>query len=285
MAMKSQWQIESEAERLIRRSARLFPDLSPVEALLAEASRKGTIKGSTIRRLRPSYRFALVAIGGEAAMERYEQLLAGLEERRGKPDPEYGATRKETAVDKRDAIRVFRYLKGMVLRGGSRSAMAAGLYVLLVSRLALRPIELLEAEVVGDELRIRNAKWRPGMPDYRWLSLRRFAPTFIEALRWLIVLARAGVEDGSGDCEEVRFERWRNRIASCLARASKIAIRKRLSLYSFRHLGIATWKSSGFSAAEIAAMAGHLDLKTAGKHYAPASSGWAQEVAVGHHGR
>jgi hypothetical protein len=280
MAMKSQWQIEREAERLIGRSVRLFPDHSPVEALVAEASSGSTIKGSSIRRFRPSYRFALMSVGGEAAMERYDQLLAGLEEKRGRPDPEYGATRKETSVAKPDAIRIFRYLKRMVLRGGSHSAMAAGLYVLVVSRLALRPGELLEAEIVGDELRIRNAKWRPGMPDYRWLSLKRFAPTFLEALRWLIILAREGVEDGSGDCEEVRFERWRNRIASCLARASKIAIRKRLSLYSFRHLGIATWKASGFSETEIAALAGHLDLKSAAKHYAPASAGWAKEAAL-----
>lgn len=281
MGAASQWQIEREAQRLIRRAVALFPGRPLVDALVAEASSGGTIKGSTIRRWRPSYREALSQIGGEGGLERYDQVHKALEDRRGTPDPAYGATLgKKTVVTKAEAIAVFRYLKRMVLRGGSRSAMAAGLYVLVVSRIAIRPIELLTAEVVGNELRVRNAKWREGMPLHRSISLRQFSPTFVEAVRWLCVLARAGTDDSSGDSVEMRFERWRNRVASSLARASMSAIGKRLSLYVFRHLGIATWKSAGFSALDIAAMAGHLGLGTAAKHYAPASSGWADEAVL-----
>lgn len=281
MGAASQWQIEREAQRLIRRAVAFFPGRPLVDALVAEASSGGTIKGSTVRRLRPSYREALSQIAGEAGLERYAEVHEALEERRGSPYPAYGATLgKKTIVTKPEAIAVFRYLKRMVLRGGSHSAMAAGLYVLVVSRIAIRPIELLDGEIVGNELRVRNAKWRPGLPLYRSISLRQFSPSFVEAVHWLCVLARAGADDGTEDSLELRFERWRNRLAACLARASMSAIGKRLSLYVFRHLGIAIWKAAGFSALDIAAMAGHLGLGTAAKHYAPASAGWGDETVL-----
>lgn len=281
MGRKSQGQIEREAARLMRRSSRLFPHLDPIAALLEEARNGNTITGSTIRRYRPSYRFALTSLDPINSDTLYIELNEQLGQRRGTPDPQQGASSKVTHVTKEDARRTFNHLKSIVLKSKSRSAMAAALYVLVVSRVGVRPIELPEAEVVGQELRVRNAKWRRGLPLYRSISLTRFPDTLVEATKWLCILAQQGVGSGSEETREVRFELWRNRVAESLARASETVLDDtRLSLYSFRHLGIATWKSAGFSEAEIAAMAGHLNLKSAGKHYAPASSGWAQEAVL-----
>lgn len=282
--MKSQWQIEREAKRLLRRSSRLVLDPDPVTALIKEAghTRRDKLLPSTIRRLRPSYRVALVMLDPESGT-RYDELHKKLEKRRGKPRKKRGASLKVTEVDKEVAKATFTHLKAIVLRTRSPSAFAAALYVLVVSRIAIRPIELLDAEVVGDELRVRNAKWRPGLPVYRRISLKRFSSTFIEAAKWLCVLARDGVGFGPEETKELRFHLWRNRVAESLARASETVTAPnevRLSLYSFRHLGIASWKAAGFSESEIALLAGHLNLGTAAKHYAPARAGWADETAL-----
>lgn len=278
---KSDRQYAEEAERLIRRAMRLFPDLPPVDALIAEAAYGNTIKGSTIRRLRPSYRLAFLKLA-PAAGARYGQLLDNLEGRRGTPDPKRGASRKVKKVDKKIVIDTFERLRSITLRTRSRSAFAAALYTLVVPRVAIRPIELLDAEVIGTDLLVHNAKWRPGLPTFRRVSLARFPPTLIEAAKWLCALARQGVGEGPEETREARFNAWRNRVAESLARASKpyMPEDQRLSLYSFRHIGIATWKAAGFSKEEIALLAGHLGLHTADKHYAPARSGWADEARL-----
>ncbi len=280
--MKSAGQIKREGERFIRRAKRLFPDfdVDPVSALFKEAEQGDVLLPSTIRRYRPSYRIALEMLDPTNADRHYGRLSELLDERRGKPEPVRGATGKVTHVEKSDAMATFERLKLITLELRSRSAFAAALYVLVVPRVSIRPIELLEAEVVGKELRVQNAKWRPGLPTYRVVSLKRFPDTFIEAARWLCVLARLGVDEGVEETEELRFEHWRNRVAESLARASTHELDQRLSLYAFRHLGIATWKAAGFSEAEIAALAGHLNLSSARKYYAPASSGWKNETIL-----
>jgi hypothetical protein len=258
----------------------MYGSSDPITSVLLEAETNPKVLGSTIRRYRPSYKAALIQAGSLDIETDYAATLAALERRRGRPPEPQGASIKAEDATRDEAEKTFRRLKALVLATGSQSAMAAGLYVLVVPRIGIRPIELLDGEVVGTQLRIKNAKWRPGLAVYRTVSLKRFAPVFIEATKWLCVLAQQGCENGKHATWEERFNAWRNSVAECLARASEATCGRRLALYSFRHSAIATWKAAGFSAADIAEMAGHLSLKSAWKHYAPAKVGWREPVIV-----
>nr|MBF0683784.1 hypothetical protein [Pseudomonas sp.] len=276
---KSDGLSQREGERILRRARRLYPKLDDVKALIKEAGTPPKVLATSLRRYRPCYRWALLAAGSTDIDADFSRLNKRLERRRAGPG--YVRTRKEKVKDvtRAEAAATFSHLKRLVLEQEGHSAMAAGLYVLVAPRIGMRPIELIDAEVKGAVLWIRTAKARRDTPPYRTLSLKRFSETFIEALRWLCILARAGTRDGSGSTAEERFEAWRNRVAEALARASAAATGKRLALYSFRHTAIATWKASGFSAAEIAEMAGHLRLESAG-HYASAKHGWTEDLGL-----
>ncbi|CAN7452061.1 hypothetical protein [Devosia sp. LjRoot3] len=276
-AARSEGQYQREGERLLRRAIKLFPHLPHVEALIEEAGWSPIIEHSTLRRYKPSYYRALVIAGSVSIGSDFERLCVGLAGRAGKPQPPQTASNKVTDASRAEAEATFQHLKRLVMKRKGRSAMAAGLYVLVAPRIGIRPIELLDASVSEQILRIRTAKRRDGK-SYRELRLNRFAPTFIEALKWLCVLAQEGTKGSPGSDAEERFQSWRNRVAEALARASYTATGRRLSLYSFRHVALASWKSHGFSAHEIATMAGHLQLKSAG-HYAAGRHGWS-EVAV-----
>lgn len=276
MVSKSEHQYQREGDRLLKRARRLFPDLSPVEALIAEAKSSATIRASTLRRYRPSYRKALSAAGSRNIEVDFERLCAALEYRRGKPAKSQTATKKVTDCSYAEAAATFRQLKRLVLERGGESAMVAGLYVLVAPRIGLRPIELLDCVVEGHKLKLKLKTAKSRTSRLRELSLKRYSETFIEALRWLCVFAQSALERSAGRNVEQDFENWRNRAAETLARASLSATGRRLSLYSFRHVALATWKASGFSAAEIAEMAGHLSHKSAG-HYASGKHGWKEE--------
>ncbi|WP_056310780.1 hypothetical protein [Devosia sp. Root685] len=277
-AGKSEGQYQREAIRLLNRAKKLFPDLPPVEALIVEASSSPTIKWSTLRRYKPSYHRALIAAGSFSPEADFARLCRGLTERGGQPLEPQTSSNKVTDATRDEAAATFQYLKRLVLKRKGRSAMAAGLYVLVAPRIGMRPVELLDAVVTEEMVHIKTAKRRNGK-FYRSLRLTRFSPTFIEALKWLCVLAQDETTAAPSAAPEERFESWRNAVAEALARASKAAASRRLSLYSFRHVSLATWKANGFSAADIALMAGHLDLRGAG-HYASGRHGWRDETAL-----
>lgn len=282
MRLETQQQYEREGARLFRRAARHYPEMDPVEGLIAEARLSGKIRPATLRRYRPSYLHALVLAGSLDLEADFLRLREGLERRRGRPDGDRTSSKKVSTRE--EAHTTFVELKRLVLAASpetdrSHSAMAAALYVLVAPRIGQRPIELLDARLEGSVLWLRNAKPKPGLPEYRPLNLRRFSATFLEALHWLIVFARAGVRKGDKTTRQERFDEWRNRIAEALARASEKVTGRRLSLYSFRHVALATWKSAGFSKADIALLAGHLSLDSA-SYYAPRRHGWREEVAL-----
>lgn len=128
----------------------------------------------------------------------------------------------------------------------------------------------MDASVEGTALTIRNAKFgdeRAGFA-YRTMDLAEFDPRVIEAIAAFASLVPLSV----GDDEE--FEAWRNRLAELLAWAyAKCGVR-RLSLYSFRHVALATWTKAGLAPCEIAALAGHASRKSAST-CARKGKGWA----------
>jgi hypothetical protein len=67
-------------------------------------------------------------------------------------------------------------------------------------------------------------------------------------------------------------------LAERLARICRRLRLVRISLYGLRHAAIATWKRAKLSRIEIAAMAGHISIKTASRHYAPSKHGWDPRI-------
>jgi hypothetical protein len=74
------------------------------------------------------------------------------------------------------------------------------------------------------------------------------------------------------------WEKVHDILAERLARICRRLRLVRISLYSLRHAAIATWKKAKLSRIEIAAMAGHISIKTASRHYAPSKHGWGPKA-------
>lgn len=274
-----------DGQRLRNRAETRYPLLPKLDALLTEAGEDGVLMAATVRRYRPAYGSALDVLSLDCESDQMQCALARseirtlLDARRGVPDTLRTAAAKNIAT-KEEAEKTFVALRELAQTSKHPVPIAAALYVFVVPRIALRPIELLGARVVGKKLIVLNAKRRLRQSLERTISLKRFADSFIEALKWLIILAKAGVSLYSDP--ERGFELWRNKLASCLARVSKDVCGddRRLSLYSFRHIAIATWKAAGYSAATIARLVGHLLLSSAGRYYAPAKAGWVKELVL-----
>ncbi|SMQ85551.1 hypothetical protein SAMN06295905_2831 [Devosia lucknowensis] len=280
---RQDWKIDQEAMRFLKRAEELRkPGENMVEALIREAGSPAPIIGSSLRNYRHSYKRALKIVGSSNIDADFALLNEQLETRRAlrREIGKRTSAKKHKDVTQKEAKATFIFLKASALKHESRTAMAAALFTCVMPHVALRPIELLTADVFGDEIRVMNAKAKPGQLRYRRISLKRFAPTFIEAVRWLCILTQSAVPDDPDLDAQKMIDAWYSRLAECLAYASEKAGGRRLAPYSFRHCGIATWKNSGFSQAEIAALAGHLNLDTANKHYAGASKGWRMGAAV-----
>jgi hypothetical protein len=75
---------------------------------------------------------------------------------------------------------------------------------------------------------------------------------------------------------------WKNTLrvlGERLARTCSRLCIARWSLYTIRHVAIATWKRAGLKAAEIAALCGHRSTRTARLHYTGSRHGWAANYA------
>jgi hypothetical protein len=134
--------------------------------------------------------------------------------------------------------------------------------------LGLRPSEYSDADRQGDLLVVRTRKTTNGrgLCAFRELDLVDIAPGEAASLDQLIAdFARAS----SGD-----LERLIDRLGARLRRACHHVGLAPFALYTTRHQAIANLKAAGKSAAEIAAVAGHKSLYTAGKAYAGRRSGW-----------
>ena len=144
------------------------------------------------------------------------------------------------------------------------------LIVQLAPRFGLRPCEYERARVVGRTLVILNAKFSnaraPGVD--RRICLERVPEKLVRGIDQLIGMIRALVEKHGS------WQKLHDILAERLARICRRLRLVRISLYSLRHAAIATWKKAKLSRVEIAAMAGHISVKTASRHYAPSRYGW-----------
>ena len=264
----------------LKRAVARLPGICPLEALAVDAEMPNCksdwrLRPATSRRYWEDYKTlvsVLVRVARRVGDARdFEAILKRIEvalrSRRGRPAEPRGSSLRIKNPTNAEAGLSFAHLKAIAMRDRSLSAAAAALYVLVEPRIGLRPIEYCGATLTGTILVIPNAKRADGQDLVRRIDLSAYPDTVLAAIDALISLMPAPGNPRT-------FQLWRNAIASSLARASLIAGGRRLSLYAFRHVTLATWEKNGFSAAEIATLAGHLSTRTARTHYARAVSGW-----------
>ncbi|WP_332712776.1 hypothetical protein [Pelagibacterium mangrovi] len=132
-----------------------------------------------------------------------------------------------------------------------------------------RPSEYLGAWIEGTSLFIRNAKATNGRAngEHRERDIADMGPRAISALRkFLHKLKEAVAAAGS-------WKKLHDRLASRLARVCKTLGIPRVSLYTLRHVGMATAKT-WMTPAQVAAASGHASIRTATSHYAKRRTGW-----------
>ncbi len=268
--------LRAEGDQHLRRAARAFPDATPLQALVRSVGTGGVIKGSTVRVYRRQLGAAvdtLIEQGEVEPASREEvvhELFELLEERRGIPDQPRTSSRKVKDVTVEEARKVFAYLAKLAQgEDDIQDVCMVALYIYLVPRVGCRPIEWMDAVVVGEILDVRNAKFDGDRAAYerRQIPLHAFSPLVIRAIAAFANLAPISAKRAPA------FRHWRNRLADRLAQACKACEVRRLSLYSFRHVAIATWKAAGLDPWTIAALAGHAARKSQGA-YAGKNSGW-----------
>ena len=142
--------------------------------------------------------------------------------------------------------------------------------------LGLRPCEWLNANVVVNTLQISTAKRGNGdsINDVRSIQLTSLPPNVVKLVSGLIDELRLLFAESNKS-----WRRILGRLGERLARVcARIGIR-RWSLYTIRHVAVASWKKAGLSNGEIAALAGHSSTRTARQHYAGGRHGWKADFA------
>ena len=128
---------------------------------------------------------------------------------------------------------------------------------------------ILVREFEGTSLVVRNAKATNGRAngDERERDIAELGDKTIAALvNFLGHLHKALTAAGG-------WKTLLGRLASRLARVCKSLGIPRVSLYTLRHVGMATAKS-WMEPVEVAAAAGHASVRTATSHYAKRRTGW-----------
>lgn len=263
---------------LLDRAMRLHPTSNdPIEAFTQLCSDlKWILRSSTTRTYKAQLikRIEIEVDGGrcepERAVEGINCISGLLEQRRGKPAARTSrlkckeTTREEVQLISADLLRRINVNKADDVDYALR------LFIECAPRFGLRPCEWERVRLVGKTLIVLNAKHSNHRASgaVRHISLERTPELLIQGIRGLISAVGALIEiHGS-------WEKTRGILAERLARICKRLGLVRISLYSLRHAAIASWKRAKLSRVEIAAMAGHISIKTASRHYARSKHGW-----------
>jgi hypothetical protein len=240
-----------------------------IEGLLAYLGKVETLCEGTVSHYVQCAQVAIERILGQDEDEAIDHAAAAarriLVKRIGTPEPARGSSLKHKDPSLQELGDVFSHLRSKFLESGDRIDLLLALYIIVMPRIGLRPVEITWAAWDGNGLYTYTAK-RTGRPK-RYIPNEHWPPVFKMALGLFVKLVPRELDD-------VAFEAWRNLLASRLARASKwTRTKKRLSLYFARHIAIANWKQAGISAEVIARLAGHAGLRSQ-HHYASGRSGY-----------
>jgi integrase len=215
---------------------------------------------------------ALVADGhltSERAASGLEMIAQHLLDRRGKPKPRTSAKKvKDARPEEVKAI------VAAVEGGGEHANKALDrallLFLAVEPHAGLRWIEWQTARMDGAVIVVRNGKATNGRAPgaERPVDLSAHPEEVQNAARAFIALCHT---------LEVRFPSWEHFGKAMAERLNRICVEvggRRLALYSFRHVAVATWKRAGLDRVSIAALMGHASIDTAGRHYASGRHGW-----------
>ncbi len=262
-----------------------WPERDPAEALIKLHEKGDKLLAVTTRRYFEDDRRVLVAYlrlrkrAGES-----ETLVARLcqaigrrainEDNEGNPLP---PIRPRTSANKvvdateYEARTAFNQLKEQALLNRNIHTVMAALFVLVANHSGLRPIELIGAQLDGTMLTVHTAKTGSGIEHLRTQDLSELHSDVILAVELMIQLMPPFINRRA-------FARWRNRLREALRRACLRGNIRELSLYSFRHVAIATWTRAGLGPREIARLAGHFSVTTARRHYAGGAVGHVRKA-------
>ena len=270
-----------EGKRHVRAALRLFPDLSLPNALIHYLQNGGPLTSATVLRYAEDCRRWLRVwqrrhrLGPVWFEQMYAAVQQALESRRINRRRKRG----EKAIPRLATATEFDLLMQELLtryrKSGDVTPIVAGFAVLAIQATGMRPVEMMDAKVQGEKFVIRNAKHKSGQAEYRSLDLTSRSPQLPRAMQIFLAMVQIGVQSRH------EFDRFRDRLAECVARACERAKLPRYSLYSFRHLAMAIWTEQGLPAEIIAALAGHFSSLTAARNYARGTSnGWDPETTL-----
>ena len=226
---------------------------------------------STIRQYRAALCCALKSTRMRPSMrDRLERLVAKGPAPRVS-GPKRTSARKRKSLSPEEFSRLIQYLRRTRRPDDALIASFLGFGIVLF----LRPSEYLQACIKGNILYVKNSKSTNGRGngEYRARDLSQLGGVLIGKLNLFLQNLRNAVE-ASGN--------WRvlhGRLAARLARACRILNIKRVSLYTLRHVGMATAKLH-LEPREVAAAAGHASVATATSHYAKRRTGWRKFQVV-----
>jgi integrase len=216
-------------------------------------------------------------LGRERAISGFAELKALLKARRG-PCPKRASRKKLKAGTHAEYRRLLADFADRVrLSGGlDRTDIVLSMLIKVGPFFGLRPCEWLNATILDNELKVVNAKGGNGraMGEVRAIGIASLPRKIVKSAQLLIEQILLLFAEVGGD--------WRKILGRLGERLARICARieiQRWSLYTTRHVAMATWKRAGLSDAEIAALAGHSSTRTARQHYAGGRHGWAPEFA------
>lgn len=198
-------------------------------------------------------------------------LHTQLEERLRKgPDPKKSGP-KRTSAKKRKSLSIeeFKRLERFLKSSGRTDDWLIRCFLGFGIALFLRPSEYRSAQVKGTTLIVHNAKASNGRANGRQRE-RDIAGLGVEGISALVKFLRRLREETD---EAGSWKKVHDRLASRLARVCSHLGIARVSLYTLRHVGMATAKT-WMAPVEVAAAAGHASVHTATSHYAKRRTGW-----------
>jgi len=266
--------------RWLAAAAQQYPELSVEEAMIEVQKCGGKLDRSTVGRYRGDLKYGLIDhLECEGRSGDFDVIWPELNRTlsaRGAKIPEKdwrtSALKVKDATEE-EARTLFNELKQHSQKYGNPNAIFAALFVLVAGHAGFRPIELLGATLTGDQLTLPNAKRRPGLNRTRTIDISKLHEDAKIGIKLML-----GCIDQ--DMTKREFAKWEKTIAGQMSRACKRLKIRILSLYSFRHIAIASWSAAGLPPAEIARLCGHISIRTAHTHYSRKAAGHKRKAVV-----
>lgn len=269
-------------QKLLDRALRLHPAAGgPIEAFIRLCDDPKWVLRPSTTRTYMAQMIKIIEIEVAAGQYEPEQAIEGvtkiyelLEQRRGHPEARTSRLKCMEVTKEEVQLIADDLQKRIAANKADMVDLALCLFVQLAPRFGLRPCECERARILGRTLVILNAKLSNGRAPGvdRRISLERVPEQMVHGIDQLIGTIRMLIENHGS------WQKLHDILAERLARVCRRLRLVRISLYSLRHAAIATWKRAKLSRVEIAALAGHISVQTAWRHYARSKHGWDPQI-------